>query len=137
MLNKVFLIGRLGRDPESFDIHNGNEKLCRFTLATNEVWTDRNGNRQEKTEWHNLVFFGRLAEICQHYLKKGDLIYCSGKITTNQYTARDGSERLSFEIVCSEMKMLGGRTDKKTIPPEGIPSFSAKNEDYDMEEPPF
>ena len=110
MLNKVQLIGRLGKDPE-IRYTQGSEAVATVSLATSESWKDKNGEKQEKTEWHNLVFYRRLAEVVGEHLKKGALIYVEGKITTEKYQ-KDGEDRYVTKIVVSEMKMLGGnKTD--------------------------
>jgi single-strand DNA-binding protein len=110
MLNKVQLIGRLGKDPE-IRYTQGSEAVANVSLATFESWKDKNGEKQEKTEWHNLVFYRRLAEVVGEHLKKGALIYVEGKITTEKYQ-KDGEDRYVIKIVVSEMKMLGGnKTD--------------------------
>ena len=109
-MNKVQLIGRLGKDPE-IRYTQGSEAVANVSLATSESWKDKNGEKQEKTEWHNLVFYRRLAEVVGEHLKKGALIYVEGKITTEKYQ-KDGEDRYVTKIVVSEMKMLGGnKTD--------------------------
>lgn len=113
MLNKVTLIGRLGQEPETFTTNNGNA-IVRLSLATTEKWKDKNsGESQEKTEWHRIVLFGRIAEVAQQYLNKGSLIYLEGKLQTSKYTDNNGVEKYSTEIIGSEMKMLGGRNDSQ------------------------
>ncbi|CAH1905024.1 Single-stranded DNA-binding protein [Candidatus Nitrotoga sp. HW29] len=113
MLNKVQLIGRLGKDPE-IRYTQGSEAVANVSLATSESWKDKNGEKQEKTEWHNLVFYRRLAEMVGEHLKKGALIYVEGKITTEKYQ-KDGEDRYVTKIVVSEMKMLGGnKTDDES-----------------------
>ncbi|OFO39644.1 single-stranded DNA-binding protein [Neisseria sp. HMSC065D04] len=107
MLNKVILIGRLGRDPETRYMPNG-EAVCNFSVATSEAWNDRNGQRQEKTEWHNITMYRRLAEIAGQYLKKGSQVYLEGKIQSRKYQGKDGIERTAYDIIANEMKMLGG-----------------------------
>lgn len=106
MLNKVQLIGRLGKDPELRSMTNG-DAVANVSLATTESWKDKEGQKQEKTEWHNLVFYRGLAEVVGEYLKKGALIYIEGKLTTEKYE-KDGEDRYITKIVVSEMKMLGG-----------------------------
>ena len=106
-LNKVHLIGRLGRDPEVRYMPNG-DAVCNFSLATSEKFTDKSGNKAEKTEWHNIVIYRKLAEIAGQYLKKGSQVYLEGKIQSRKYTDKNGVERTAYEIVCHEMKMLGG-----------------------------
>lgn len=110
MLNKVILIGRLGRDPEVRYMPNG-EAVCNFSVATSEAWNDRNGQRQERTEWHNITMYRRLAEIAGQYLKKGSQVYLEGKIQSRKYTDKNGVERTAYDIIVNEMKMLGGGSD--------------------------
>ena len=106
-LNKAILIGRLGRDPEVRYMPNG-DAVCNFSLATSEKFTDKSGNKAEKTEWHNIVIYRKLAEIAGQYLKKGSQAYLEGKIQSRKYTDKNGVERTAYEIICHEMKMLGG-----------------------------
>ena len=110
MLNKVILIGRLGRDPETRYMPNG-EAVCNFSVATSESWNDRNGQRVERTEWHNVTMYRRLAEIAGQYLKKGSQVYLEGKIQSRKYTDKNGVERTAYDIIVNEMKMLGGGSD--------------------------
>ena len=107
MLNKVTLIGRLGKDPETRLMPNG-EAVCNFSVATSETWNDRNGQRVERTEWHNITMYRRLAEIAGQYLKKGSQVYLEGKIQSLKYTDKNGIERMAYDIIANEMKMLGG-----------------------------
>ena len=113
MLNKVILIGRLGRNPETRYMPNG-EAVCNFSVATDESWKDAQGKRHERTEWHNITMYRRLAEIAAQYLKKGSLVYLEGKIQSRKYTGKDGVERTAYDIVANEMKMLGGGQDGQT-----------------------
>ena len=106
-VNKVTLIGRLGRDPETRYMPNG-EAVCNFSIATDESWKDQQGQKQTRTEWYAVTLYRRLAEIAGQYLKKGSQVYLEGKIQSRKYTGKDGIERTAYEIVCSEMKMLGG-----------------------------
>ena len=106
MLNKAILIGNLGRDPEVKYTPSG-LAVANFTIATTEKWT-KDGKKEEKTEWHRLVAFGRLAEICGEYLQKGKQIYAEGKLQTRDWTDKDGNKRYTTEIVVSQMQMLGG-----------------------------
>ncbi len=108
-VNKAILIGHLGKDPEVRYMPNG-EAVANVTLATSENWKDKNGEKQEKTEWHNIVFFKRLAEIAGEYLKKGSQIYVEGRITTEKWQDKEGKDRYTTKIVANEMKML----DKKS-----------------------
>ena len=105
-LCKVMLIGNLGKDPELKFMPNG-EAVANITLATSEVWKDKNGVKQEKTEWHRVTFFRRLAEIVGEHLKKGSSIYLEGRLETRKWTDKEGVERYTTEIIANEMKMLG------------------------------
>ena len=106
--NKAILLGRLGRDPEVRYMPNG-EAVCNFSIATSETWNDRNGQRQERTEWHNITMYRRLAEIAGQYLKKGREVYIEGRIQSRKYTGKDGIERTAYDIIANEMKMVGPR----------------------------
>jgi single-strand DNA-binding protein len=108
-VNKVILVGNLGRDPEVRYSPNG-QAVANATLATSESWKDKtSGEKQERTEWHRVVFFGRLAEIAGEYLKKGAQIYVEGRLQTRKWQDKDGHERYTTEIVANEMQMLGSR----------------------------
>ncbi|OOX78506.1 single-stranded DNA-binding protein [Snodgrassella alvi] len=109
-VNKVILVGRLGRDPETRYIPNG-DAITNFSLATDEQWRDRNGERQTRTEWHNVSLYGKLGEIASQYLRKGSQVFIEGKIQSRKYTGKDGIERTAYDIIGSEMKMLGNRND--------------------------
>ncbi|HUJ41872.1 MAG TPA: single-stranded DNA-binding protein [Candidatus Acidoferrales bacterium] len=109
-VNKVILVGRLGRDPEVRYTSAG-QPVANFSMATDETYKDRAGERQKRTEWHKIVVWGKQAEIAQKYLRKGSLIYLEGRIQSREYTDRDQNKRTSFEIVCSNFRMLGGRGD--------------------------
>lgn len=107
MVNKVILVGNLGKDPEIKQFENN--AVARFSLATNETYTDRNGVRQTNTEWHNLAVWGKLAEIAQKYLHKGSKIYAEGRIATRKYTDANNVERSITEIVVENFKMLDSK----------------------------
>lgn len=107
-VNKVILIGRLGKDPETRYMPNG-EAVTNAALATSENWKDKSGEKQEKTEWHNLVFYRRLAEIAGEYLKKGSQVYIEGKLQTRKWE-KDGVTRYTTEVIVNEMTMLGGKS---------------------------
>ncbi len=110
-VNKVILIGNLGKDPEMRYTQNGTA-VANFSIATTESWGGRDGGeRQEKTEWHNIVAWARLAEICGQYLTKGRQVYIEGRIQTRQWEDRDGNTRYTTEIVAQNMQMLGSRGD--------------------------
>ena len=112
-VNKVILVGRLGRDPESRFTASG-QAVCNFSLATDRSYKDRNGQTQKQTEWHKIVAWGKLAEICQKYLKKGSQIFVEGRIQSRQWEDQQGQKRTSFEIVAGEMRMLGSRGEAST-----------------------
>ncbi|PTN12993.1 single-stranded DNA-binding protein [Nitrosomonas aestuarii] len=107
-VNKVILIGNLGRDPETRYMSSG-DAVTNITLATTEVWKDRNGEKQEKTEWHRVTFYRKLAEIAGEYLKKGRSVYIEGKLETRKWTDKNGMDRYTTEIIATDMKMLGSR----------------------------
>ena len=109
-VNKVILIGRLGRDPETRYMPNG-DAITNFSLATDEQWRDRNRERQTRTEWHNVSLYGKLGEIAGQYLRKGSQVFVEGKIQSRKYTDKDGIERMAYNIIGNEMKMLGNRND--------------------------
>lgn len=109
-INKVILVGNLGNDPEVRYTPAG-AAVTTISVATTENWKDKEGNRQEKTEWHRVVFFSRLAEIAGEYLKKGSQVYIEGKLRTNKWQDQSGQDRYTTEILANEMQMLGGRAD--------------------------
>ena len=109
-VNKVILVGRLGRDPELKYTASGTP-FCRFSLATDDSWNDKgSGERQERTEWHNIVAWDRLAEICNQYLTKGKLVYIEGSLQTREWDDQDGNKRKTTEIRARDMVMLSGGT---------------------------
>lgn len=121
MHNEVILVGRLGDEPDAQTLTNGNS-IAKFSLATTEKWT-RDGEAQEKTEWHNIVVFGKLSDICSRYLTKGSLILVKGKIEYKTWDKQDGTKGYRTEILMREMKMLGDKSsdskqeeDYSTIP---------------------
>ena len=107
-VNKVILIGNLGRDPEVRYLPSG-EAVANFSIATTEKWKDKSGESQEQTEWHRVSFFGRQAEICGEYLRKGSAVYVEGRLQTRKWTDKDGNERSTTEIRGDRMQMLGAR----------------------------
>lgn len=107
-LNKVILIGNLGRDPETRYLPNG-DAVANISVATTETWKDKNGEKQEKTEWHRVTLYRRLGEIAGEYLKKGSQVYIEGRIEYREYE-KDGVKRYSTDIIASEMKMLSSRS---------------------------
>src|SRR5499427_2447318 len=107
-VNKVILVGRLGKDPELKYTASGTP-FCRFSIATSDVWNDKaSGERQEKTEWHNIVVWDRLAEICNQYLTKGRLVYIEGSLQTREWDDKEGVKRKTTEVRARDMVMLGG-----------------------------
>ena len=111
-VNKVILLGRLGADPETRHMPNGGA-VANLRLATSETWKDKQGQQQERTEWHRVVFFGRLAEVAQEYLAKGSQVYVEGSIRTNKWQDQNGNDRYSTEIVGRELQMLGSYSADK------------------------
>ena len=107
-INKVILVGNLGNDPDTKYTQAG-MAITRISLATTSVRKDRDGNNQERTEWHRVVFFGKLGEIAGEYLRKGSQVYVEGELRYDKYTGQDGVEKYSTDIVANEMQMLGGR----------------------------
>ncbi len=126
-VNKVILIGRLGKDPEIRYFQDGTA-VANFTIATSEEWKDKeSGEKREKTEWHRIVAFRRLGEICGEYLSKGRQVYISGRLQTREWEDKDGNRRWTTEIVANEMQMLGsresgsGNRDADAYQPPGMP----------------
>jgi single-strand DNA-binding protein len=111
-VNKVILIGRLGRDPEIKYTPSG-APVAKFSLATDEVFKDRAGEQQKRTEWHNIVAWNKLAEICGEYLTKGRQVYIEGSIRSRQWEDQSGNKRTAYDIVAREMKMLGSRAESE------------------------
>ena len=110
MVNKVILVGRLGRDPET-RYTSGGQAVANFSIATDETYKDRNGEKQKRTEWHKIVVWAKLAEIAQQYLKKGSLIFLEGRIQSREWQDKEGQKKTSYEIVANNFQMLGSRGD--------------------------
>ena len=109
-INKVILVGNLGNDPEVRATTTGS-RVARISIATSESWTDKSsGQKQEKTEWHRVVFFSRLAEIVEQYLTKGSQVYIEGRLRTNKWQDQNGQDRYTTEVIADQMQMLGGRS---------------------------
>lgn len=106
-VNRATIIGKLGNDPE-IRYSSGGDAIANLSIATTDIWKDKNGDKQEKTEWHRVTMFGRLAEICDEYLKKGSQVYIEGKLQTRKWTDKSNIERYTTEIVADRMQMLGG-----------------------------
>lgn len=110
-VNKVIIVGNLGADPETNYTGSGTA-ITTIRVATSEKWKDKEGEEQERTEWHRIKFFGRLAEVAGEYLTKGRQVYVEGKLQTDKYTDKDGVERYTTNIIANEMQMLGGGGDR-------------------------
>lgn len=106
-VNKVILLGRLGQDPE-LKYTPGGSAVCNFSLATTEAWTDKQGQKQEKTEWHRVVVWGKLAELCNQYLAKGRQAFLEGRLQTRSWDDKDGNKKYTTEILASTVQFIGG-----------------------------
>ena len=153
-VNKVILIGNVGADPELRYTPSG-AGVTNFNLATNESWTDKSGQQQEQTEWHRIVVWGKLAEICNQYLRKGSKVYIEGRLQTRSWEGQDGQKRYTTEVVAREMQFLdsraagaagtdgaapydqGGPTQPASAPPAPRQQGEAKSSDRSPEPPPF
>ena len=123
-LNKAILIGNLGRDPELRYTPSG-VAVANFNIATSETWTNKEGEKETRTEWHRIVAFGRLGEICGEYLAKGRQVYIEGRIQTRDWEDQNGVKRYTTEIVAAQMIMLGARESGGTFKPEGLAAGGA------------
>ena len=132
-LNKVLLIGRLGKDPEIRYTPDG-QPVANFSLATSEVWTDKNGTRQERTEWHNIVAWRRLAELSKRYLAKGRQVYVEGRLQTREWNDRDGNKRRTTEVIANQMVLLGSRPEGMSAA-AGEPAQRPAEPEHAVEEP--
>jgi single-strand DNA-binding protein len=126
-VNKVILMGNLGRDPEVRFMPNG-DAVCNFSIATTDSWKDKAGEKQEKTEWHNIVMYRRLAEIAGEYLKKGRPVYLEGRLQTRKWQTKEGQDRYTTEIIADSMQMLGGRDGAPTQDSQPSSQPEAKDE---------
>lgn len=130
-VNKAILLGRIGQNPE-VKIFDGGGQVTKFSLATSERFKDRNGEKQEKTEWHNVVAFGKLAEIFEKYLNKGDEVYIEGKIATRSWEDKDGQKRYMTEIVAQSFSFVGGAKSTETnqaAPSQPAPGMNGPDDD--------
>ena len=133
-INKVILVGNLGADPETRYMPSGSA-VTNIRVATTESWKDKDtGDQQERTEWHSVAFFGRLAEIVAEYLRKGSQVYIEGKLRTRKWQDREGNDRWSTEVVANEMQMLGGRPGSNA--PAQAPAPAAAQVGADAPQPP-
>ena len=133
-INKVIIVGNLGADPDSRAMPSGNA-VTNISVATSESWNDREtGEKQEKTEWHRVVFFNRLAEIAAQYLKKGSQVYVEGKIQTRKWEDKEGNERWTTEVVANQMQMLGDRMSNDMSNDNVSSSQSSSDNDFSTDE---
>jgi len=129
-VNKVIIVGNLGKDPESRSFPDGSP-VCNISVACTEKYKDKSGEQKEVTEWVNVVFFGKLADVATDYLKKGSSVYIEGKLKTEKYTDKSGVEKYSTKVIASAMQMLGGKPsgDTKTAPSPSKGDLNAIDED--------
>jgi len=127
-INKVMLVGRVGKDPEVRDLNNG-KIVANFSMATSEDYKNKDGEKLSNTEWHNVVFFGRAAEIARDYVIKGMLVGIEGKIKTEKYQAKDGSDRYTTKIYGDVLKMLGSKGEKKEVSEKSSDPENSFNDD--------
>ena len=133
-INKVIIVGNLGADPDSRAMPSGNA-VTNISVATSESWNDREtGEKQEKTEWHRVVFFNRLAEIAAQYLKKGSHVYVEGKLQTRKWEDKEGNERWTTEVVANQMQMLGDRMSNDMSNDNASSSQSSSDNDFSTDE---
>lgn len=126
MVNAITLVGRIGKDPVIKNFDNGG-KIAEFSLATDDGYKDKQGNKVEQTDWHNVKFNGKLAEVVEKYVKKGWLVYVSGKIKTRSYDDKDGNKRYVTEVVADTLKMLGGKEDNSATVEENQKRIEEEN----------
>lgn len=127
-VNKVILVGRLGQDPTT-RYTSGGAAVCNFTMATDETFKDRSGEKQKRTEWHKIVVWSKQAEIAQQYLTKGSLIYLEGRIETRQWDDKEGQKRESKEIICNNFRMLGGGEKSRAVGETEAPEPEVADDD--------
>ena len=133
-INKVIIVGNLGADPDSRAMPSGNA-VTNISVATSDSWNDRDtGEKQEKTEWHRVVFFNRLAEIAAQYLKKGSQVYVEGKLQTRKWEDKEGNERWTTEVVANQMQMLGDRMSNDMSNDNASSSQSSSDNDFSTDE---
>lgn len=134
-VNKVIILGHLGKDPEVRYMTNG-EAVANFSIATTEKWKDKTGEKQEKTEWHNITAYRKLAEIVAKYVKKGSLIYIEGKLQTRKWQDKEGKDRYTTEIIADQMQMIGGKREESGNPAEHhAGAVEQKNPSYGAAQP--
>lgn len=134
-VNKVILLGRLGQDPE-LKYTPGGAAVCNFSLATTEAWTDKSGQKQEKTEWHRVVVWGKLAELCNQYLSKGRQAFLEGRLQTRSWEDKDGNKRYTTEIMATTVQFIGGATAERNNNVDTsynqAPAAESTNQDYQV-----
>ncbi len=140
-VNKVILVGNLGADPE-IRYTTGGAAVANFRIATTESYKNKEGQKEDRTEWHRIVAFGKLAEICGEYLAKGKQVYVEGRIQTSQWEDKEGNKRYTTEIICNQMQMLGRVGDKGSVPAgepqeQGEPAGGTKEDTADFDDVPF
>ena len=136
-VNKVILVGRLGKDPE-VKFTQGGVAIARFSMATDETWKDQSGERQQRTEWHNIVAWRKLAEICGQYLTKGKLIYIEGRLQTRSWDDKEGNKRTTTEIQADTMVMLsGGKSEDRRVEATSASSVVASDSEITDDDVPF
>lgn len=129
-INKVILIGRLGADPEIRYTSNGTA-VANFSLATSTNWTNKSGEREERTDWHRIVAFGRLGEICGEYLNKGKQVYVEGRLQTRSWEDKDGNKRKTTEVVALQLQMLGAPSGERST---GEETLNTQEEEFIQED---
>ena len=131
-VNKVILLGRLGQNPELKHIPSG-QGVCTFPIATSEAWTDKSGQKQEKTEWHRIVVWGKLAELCNQYLSKGRQVFVEGKLQTRSWDDKNGGKRYSTEILANTVQFLGSSANANTSANESRPTENSNSDPSETE----
>ena len=127
-VNKVMLLGNLGRDPEVRTFPNG-DSVCNFSIATSTSWKDKaTGEKKEKTEWHNIVMYRKLAEIAGEYLKKGSSVFVEGSLQTRKWQTKEGQDRYTTEVAADTMQMLGGKDNRNSTPSSSDDNFNQEPE---------
>ena len=132
-VNKVIIVGRLGQDPELKYTPSG-AGVCNFSMATTESWSDKSGQKQERTEWHRIVVWGKLAELCNQYLSKGRQAYVEGRLQTRSWEGKDGQKRYTTEINATTVQFLGGAAgaSKEAAAPQPAADTTLVNQEYEV-----
>lgn len=136
-VNKVILVGNIGQDPEVRHTQGGST-ITNVSLATSESWKDKQtGQKQEKTEWHRVVFFNRLAEVAAEYIRKGSKIYVEGKLQTSKWKGQNGEDRYTTEIIANEMQLLDSRQGGQQSPQQPGPDYPPQQQPYQQPQQPY